>query len=325
LSKQREARQPTAGALALQFAAALPEASLPSAASRPLPRPANHTAPLPVRAAGRRSPPRERVESDDLETKHAVRKVPQTKNKGCIRDLFILALLAVVAIGVFTWWRFGGKSHPADNIAATSPTVNLSEDALQLARKMPPADALARAESAYKEGRYDESAMFSKAVLAKLPDQPRAEALLGQSNFMLGQGETVSHLNRALTLGATVTLPIRHHHLGGILNLNDGFCSGELLLQKGAIEFRSDNERNHSFRIAPQSLIEVRNESQRAGRIHTRIAIGRDGQTRLQNYNFYPAPTGRRASRLRVSAACDSPICQHQADAIYQILRQLKP
>jgi hypothetical protein len=98
---------------------------------------------------------------------------------------------------------------------------------------MSPADALAHAETAYKQGRYNEAATFSKAVLAKSPHQSSAERLLGQSNFMLGEAETARHLNRALTLGETVTLPIRHHHLGGVLNMNEGFCAGGSLAAKG--------------------------------------------------------------------------------------------
>jgi hypothetical protein len=337
LSKQREARQPTAGALARQFAAAVRESPpmakpLPSLepeqspAAAPQPRLIKPRGASPIADnASRGRSPRSSVELDLDETRRAARKTALGENKGCARDLLIVTVLALVAAGVFTWWKFGGERRSTNNVAISPPPVDTSEDSLRLARKMPPADALARAETAYKEGRYNEAASFSKAVLAKSPDQSRAETLLGQSYFMLGQDETIGHLNRALTLGGTVTLPIRHHHLGGVLNLNEGFCSGELLLQKGAIEFHSFNESNHSFRIGPQAMIELRDESQRAGRIHTRIDTGQGGGTRLQNYNFYPSPAGRRENRLRLSPACRSPLCLHQAEAVYQLLRQLKP
>lgn len=338
LSKQREARQSTAGALARQFAAAVME----SPVARPLPsiEPEQPSAilPPPRPVKPRESAPEDEtanrirysapsIKTGPIKTKRVARKTTQSKNKGCARDLFILALVAIIAAGVFTWWKLGGEKPFTNNdsgSSSSSPSLDASEESLRQARKLSPVDALARAEAFYKDNRYDEAATFSKAVLAKSPDQSRAETLLGQSYFMLGQDEAIGHLNRALNLGATVTLPIKHHHLGGVLNLNDGFCLGELLLQKGAIEFRSYNESNHSFRIAPQALIELRNESQKGARIHTRIAIGPNHSTRLQNYNFYPAPAGRRANRLRASAACDAPICQRQAEAIYQLLRQIK-
>ena len=109
------------------------------------------------------------------------------QHKGCARDLIILALLALVAAGVFTWWKLSGEKPSSTNVAISPPSVEISEEeSLRLARKMSPADALARAETAYKESRYDEAATFSKAVLAKSPDQSRAETLLGQSYFMHG-------------------------------------------------------------------------------------------------------------------------------------------
>ncbi|MEO6724562.1 MAG: protein kinase [Blastocatellia bacterium] len=317
LSKQRDERQSTAGALARQLTAALES-------SAPLPVPLPPT-PSPMATASRTRSPRARIMFDANQTARAVSKTRERPHKGCARDLFILVLLTLISAGVFTWWKLSGEKSSSVNIAVVSPSMEVSDESLRLARKMPPPDALARAEALYREGRYDEAAIFSKAVLAKSPDQSRAEALLGQSYFMLGQDETVGHLNRALALGATVTLPIKHHHLGGILKLKEGFCPGELLLQKGAIEFHSYSESNHSFRIAPQALIELRDESRLAGRIHTRIAIDRGGATQAQNYNFYPALTGRRGNRLRVTAACNSPLCLHQAEAVYQLLRQLKP
>ncbi|MDQ3010117.1 MAG: protein kinase [Acidobacteriota bacterium] len=320
LSKQRDERQSSAGALSRQLAAALQ----PSA---PLATPPPPT-PSPMATTNRTRSPGARIMFDANRTDRTGRAVSKTgegPHKGCARDLFILVLLTLICAGVFTWWKFSEEKPPSINIAVVSPSMEVSDESLRLTRKVPPADALARAEALYREGRYDEAAIFGKAVLAKSPDQSRAEALLGQSYFMLGQDETVSHLNRALALGATVTLPIKHHHLGGILKLKEGFCPGELLLQKGAIEFHSYSESNHSFRIAPQALIELRDESRLAGRIHTRIAIDRGGATQAQNYNFYPALTGRRGNRLRVTAACNSPLCLHQAEAVYQLLRQLKP
>jgi tetratricopeptide (TPR) repeat protein len=275
--------------------------------------------------AARGRAPRSPVELDLGEPRRAASKKELGQHKGCARDLLILTLLALVAAGIFTWWKFGGESRSINNNAVSPPSVDISEESLRAARKMSPADALAHAETAYKQGRYTEAATFSKAVLAKSPDQSSAERLLGQSYFMLGEDEAARHLTRALTLGETITLPIRHHHLGGVLNMNEGFCAGDLLLQKGAIEFRSYDERKHSFRILPQALLELRDESHRSGRIHTRIDTGQGGATRLQNYNFYPSLTGRREEGLRLSAACRSPLCQHQAEAVYQLLRQLKP
>lgn len=337
MSKQREARQSTAGALARQFAAAvknstslaepLPFKEIPSpSASLSGSRLAMPSGSSPeADNSNRRRAPRSSVELNAGEAGHVARNASLGEHKGCARDLLIFVLLALVAAGVFTWWKLGGEKPASNNIASSSPSVEVSDDTLRLARKLSPADALARAETAYREGRYDEAAIFSKAVLAKSPNQSRAETLLGQSYFRLGQDDAVGHLNRALTLGEAVTLPIKHHHLGSLLNLNDGFCSGELVLQKGAIEFHSYNESNHNFRIAPLAMIELRDESHKAGRIHTRIDTGQGGTTRLQNYNFYPSPAGRRERRLHQSAACDSPLCLHQAETIYQLLRQLKP
>ncbi|MEP7339379.1 MAG: protein kinase [Acidobacteriota bacterium] len=307
LSKQREARQPSAGTLARQFTAAL-RPSQPLAATPPAAT--DQSATLPRRRPIRHS---------------TINKRAEGRHKGCARDLLILALLALVAAGGFAWWKWDEIKRSSNNEVTISPSADLSEEAMRLARKLPLAEALEQAEAAYREGRYEDAITFSKAVLSKSPDHPRAETLLGQSYFSLGQAEGIGHLKRALALGVTVTFPIKHHHLGGVLNINDGFCSGALLLQRGAIEFRSDNDSDHSFRIAPQAVIELRDESYRAGRIHTRVDIGRGGTTRLQNYNFYPAPAGRRANRLRMSAACNSPVCRNQANAIYQILRQLRP
>jgi serine/threonine protein kinase len=231
LSKQRETRQPTAGALARQFAAAL-QPSQPMAAPAPTSKDPSATLP-------RQRPIRPR----------SIRKTAEGGRKGCARDLFILALVALIVAGGFAWWKWDEIKRSSKTEVAGSSPAETSEEAQRLARKLPLAEALERAEAAYREGRYGEAITFSKAALAKSPDQSRAETLLGQSYFSLGQAESIGHLNRALTLGATVTLPVKHHHLGGVLNMNDGFCSGALLLQRGAIEFRSDNNSDHNFRM----------------------------------------------------------------------------
>jgi serine/threonine protein kinase len=336
LSKRREARQPTAGALARQFAAALEPAPVAPATTStthefdtsPQPRIARPRVASPIyENTGEMTVPRLRPTIDAGETRRAARDRAEGVHKGCARDLFILVMLALVIGGGFTWWKLNTGRHSSNDIADSPPAEKASEEALRLARKLSPNDALARAEAAFKAGLYDEAITFSSAVLAKSPDQPRAEALLGQSYFNLGRSEDAVHLRRALALGAMVTLPIKHHHAEGLLKLKDSFCSGLLLLQKGTIEFRSDQDSTHNFRVTPQALIELREDAFRPGRIHTQIAVrgnGRVNTGRQQNYNFYPARTGVQGSRLHSSVACSSPICKHQADTIFQLLEQLK-
>ncbi len=343
LSKQREARQPTAGALARQFAAALHRSS-PLAApglstasgdtdhsaqtlphSQPQKSRASSSSSSMAYAVGRLRSRRGRILPDVDETSRAVRATTEGRRRGCGYDLFIVAMLVLIIASVFAWRQLSEEKSSPDKVAVSSPTVEATDESLRLALKLTSADALARADADYKEGRYEEAATFAKAVLAKLPDQPRAEAVLGQSYFMLGQAESIGHLNRALTLGETVTLPIKHHHIEGALRNDASFCSGTLLLKQGTIEFRSDDDGAHSFRIAPLALIELRNESRRSGRIHTRIALGQGSDARAQNYNFYPTPAALRDKIWRTSPACDSLLCQRQAEAVFQLLRQLKP
>src|SRR5262249_4147485 len=149
LSKQRDARQPTAGALARQFAAALQHPSSSAATPPPtetdqpntLPRsrPVKPRGSTPVAATdgGTRSP-RRHIGLDIGETTRAVRRTAEGAHKGCARDLFILVLLALVAAGGFTWWKLSAGKRSESNEVVSSPPAEMSEEALRRARKLPP-------------------------------------------------------------------------------------------------------------------------------------------------------------------------------------------
>jgi hypothetical protein len=238
--------------------------------------------------------------------------------------LWIMAVACALAGGVWTWLQMTPAGQDRTGLKLRAASLNPQPVGPLDLNSLPLEKALAQAEGDYQAGRYVEAINLCRRIVATVPEQPRATALLGQSYFNVGSFEGVSLLARALALGESVALPLKHHHYEGVLKLNDGFCAGELRLRSGELSFHSASESAHSFSVPPRGVIELRNDSHKAGRLHLKLAIPQGGLEIKQTYNFYPVVASLLQNRLRTSVVCDSPACQPMADALYQLLRQFK-
>ena len=117
--------------------------------------------------------------------------------------------------------------------------------------------------------------------------------------------DSAAFLRQAIDLGQEVELPAKHRHAG--LGLLESFCDGVLSLTKDEIVFRSFSGQDHSFRVAPQSVLELRPQAGRSGRvvrIDSRIAVLEEGRERTRNFDFLHKDTIRATTREGTVLSC---------------------
>jgi hypothetical protein len=178
-------------------------------------------------------------------------------------------------------------------------------------------------EKDFDDSRYEAVITACDQMLYKDPNISRANLLLGKTYYATGNPKSGHYLDKALALGETITLEIKHHHYEGALKLNDAFCSGYFRMQKGALEFHSYNAKEHSFSLPPGRIEDLQIEKN--SRLHLRIAFEEDGVFKEGNYNFYAPITVLRDSISRTKAYCDTQSCQTMAQTVYQLLQHFKP
>lgn len=195
---------------------------------------------------------------------------------------------------------------------------------LALTRKLSTAETLALVEDDYRNARYDKAIEKSRRVLSAQPDSSRANLLLGESYYLLGNAESTAYLVKAIRAGEDAVIPIKHHHRAGLTGVEDALCSGKLTLRKTGFEFHSLDMSGHDFTAAYDKLYELKNETGKFGRLHLKVGVAKGNKEDKKDYNFHVTLAGVRSNGIRQVGYCDSPSCQPMVEALYQLLQQLK-
>jgi hypothetical protein len=131
-------------------------------------------------------------------------------------------------------------------------------------------------------------------------------------------------LAKAIGLGETAILPVKHHHYGGLLRVNDDFCAGYLILRKGLIKFHSKDVSSEDFSVEPDQIHSLRDEAYKEGRLHLEITITKGSRDIIETYNFYPPSAALRQFMTRTKVSCETRDCQTASLTLYGILQRLK-
>jgi serine/threonine protein kinase len=242
--------------------------------------------------------------------------------------LLVTAIVAIVLAAVAVGWRLWTSDKQSASIgsddAATTGADPASRGKSGARGEVDGVERmLAQAESDYRRHRYDAVIAACNDILAGNPDQPRADLLLGESYYNTGSARAAEYLARAIDMGETATLPIKHHHYEGVLKINEGLCSGYVKLRKATLEFHSELTA-HDFTAPTDKIYDLRDESYRGGRLHLKVGIQRGGVEVAEDYNFYAPPAGLRKQMTIMRVFCENPACQPMAQTLYHLLARFK-
>lgn len=219
-------------------------------------------------------------------------------------------------------WIFGvARKANAATAGASTAGSSISETLTPIPSAAP--ETLETAEESLRNRAFADAATTAMRLLDKSPNDARALRVVGQSlyesrNFVEG----LSPLKEALRQGQPVEITVKHHHTSRGLMLNDEFCIGTLKLGAGMIEF-SSSRAGDAFRVAAQKVVEVRNETQRAGRVRVRVRIPTDTRENERTYNFHSIEAVTRTTSPNNPApsyvmSCDG--CEASTRVIYELL-----
>lgn len=253
-----------------------------------------------------------------------------TRTRRTPSRLLMLALVAIALAAALVVWRVSRQNQIAPIEADTRITTGDSSSSEKPSRlgTSPGVDAveksLAQIEIDFRKQRYDAVIAACNDILATRPNQPRAELLLGESYYNAGSAKSLEYLSEAISMGETVTLPIKHHHYEGVLKINEGLCSGYVKLTKATFEFHSEETSAHDFTVPTHNIYDLRDESYKGGRLHLKVGVQTGGTEVAQDYNFYAPPAGLRKQMTIMRVYCENPACQPMAQTLYQLLARFK-
>ncbi len=189
-----------------------------------------------------------------------------------------------------------------------------------------PAEMLSQAELDFQQKRYRDVIDSCLGVLKSQPDNALANHLLGVSYYLTEKfPESIPPLVRAVKGGREVVLPIKHHHRGPNMGMDDALCSGKLTFRKDSFAFNSSDVGGHDFNLPYNKIYEIKQEAQKAGRLNLKIGIPKGNKEERKDYNFHVAQaqlvsTGQNGAISR--AVCND--CQRAVEMLYQLLQQLR-
>lgn len=197
--------------------------------------------------------------------------------------------------------------------------------------RVPVETLLAQAEQDFVSHHYPQVIPNCLDILAIQSEQPRANALLGQSYFYTEKfAESVSYLVKAIQLGEQITLPVKHHHVAGfsMVAKSDDFCSGQLILRKKGIEFQTNNTKD-SFSTTPDKIYELGVEPHKntTVKLHTKVGILKGKKEEKRDFNFFANQAELRkrdpnAANSIIDAYCQG--CQPAVESLHQLVQEIK-
>lgn len=193
--------------------------------------------------------------------------------------------------------------------------------------RLPAGDLLALAESEFQSGRYAQAIALGEMALPEKPSNPQLTMLLGLSHFRLNNFSTsLGYLQETLMLGQSLTLNVKHFHK---LKKGEGLCQGQLVLRRGALEFRSGENSSESFAVPFGKVLGLRPDPSGGWRVSMQVWLPdpkkKNKKEKGFDYSFYPAhaslyPKDPRKRNSPMLAACSD--CQTMTQFIYQLVQQ---
>lgn len=193
-----------------------------------------------------------------------------------------------------------------------------------------PDQMLPQCEQAFQTRRYGEAAATCRTIVAARPDHARAHQLLGLSLYYTGYfAESVEPLAQAVRLGQEVVLPIKHHHRGANMGLDDALCEGKLTLSRNGLSFNSLNAVGHDFTAPYQKLQEIKPENFKGGRLNIKVSLPEGKGEKRKDYNFHVwqtqlVNTAQPGNRPLMNVNCRDQSCDAAVQMLYQLLMRLK-
>jgi hypothetical protein len=164
----------------------------------------------------------------------------------------------------------------------------------------------------YDRNDYSVAMSLLRTILANQSEHPGANALAGLSLYSRGESEaSIAHLVKAITLGESITFPVKHRHGTGFGGKS--LCSGRLTLTRDSFEFYSSDFPDEGFKVS-YSKIQKRNiESEMS--LYTKVRILKaNGKEDSKDYNFYSLDATSLGPRI------ECPQCLPRMRAILRLL-----
>jgi len=140
-----------------------------------------------------------------------------------------------------------GGGMPSSVSSASAPPVTSSAIAPAAST-----EAFLKRADGYLEGRFWSQALYeyNKAAAATAPNDPRVLLGISTARYMLKDfTEANETADKLLQTGSPLKIPVAHNH-------SFGFCTGELLIQKGQLSFKP-HKPDHAFEVVASGLVGV--------------------------------------------------------------------
>jgi len=137
-------------------------------------------------------------------------------------------------------------------------------------------NVIEEARANFEGNQYGAAIAGLRSILKNEPDNSEANLLMGLSLYNTGRYyDSAGYLAKSISLGATLTVPITHRHRGPGFGLDEVFCVGELVIQKGSFGFRSHSSDypRHDFTVALNRISELQFYISQQARLHLGAAL----------------------------------------------------
>jgi tetratricopeptide (TPR) repeat protein len=119
---------------------------------------------------------------------------------------------------------------------------------------------------------------YQKAMALKPNDPQLLDRVASAHIFLRDFTEAEALAENILDQGAPLTVPIAHRHFAG-------YCSGELVIQKGQLSFRT-KKGEHDFKLVPANIVQMQQGILRFSDIPTVVLVWRGADGKEQKYDF---------------------------------------
>lgn len=177
-------------------------------------------------------------------------------------------------------------------------------------------ELLTLAQEAHDRKNYPPAISIARSVLAKQPENAKANALLASSLYLEGlYDESINYFVKAIALGESTRIPVLHRHGGS--GDSKSLCSGRLTFQRDSIEFYSIDFPDEGFTIPYSKVTEMSVKDEMRLSFKARIVKQNRKETN-QEYSFYATDA------VATGKLITCPQCLPRMRLVLQLLKQLK-